>query len=111
MDELVGLLPAAVAEELAPAADGPVLRPRRVPAGDDRGRALPEDAVGRRPADPLRLVLAIGQGQAAAVDRDVVVEDPRRPVLDRAAVAVRGRRLAREEDVWPRRRHTDGEVV
>src|SRR5437016_3088340 len=45
LDELVGRLPAAVAEELAPAADGPVVRPGRGAACDDRRRALPQDAV------------------------------------------------------------------
>ena len=109
--ELVRRLPVPVADELPPAADGPVLSPRRLPAGDDGRRALPEDAVGRRPADALPVDLAVGQEQPAAVDRDVVVEDPRRPALDRPAEAVRRGRLALQEHVRPGRQGADREVV
>ena len=109
--ELVLRLPVPVADELPPAADGPVLSPRRLSAGDEGRRALPEDAVGRRPADALTVDLAVGQEQATAVDRGVVVEDPRRPALDRPAEAVRRGRLALEEYVRPGRQGSDREVV
>src|SRR5262249_10234833 len=73
-DELVRLLVVAIAEELAPAADRPVLGSGWVAAGNDGSCALPEDAVRRGPADPLAVDLAVRQRQAAAVNVDVVVE-------------------------------------
>src|SRR5207247_895467 len=80
--------PIAVADELAPAANGPVLGRWRSPAGHDRSGALPQHGIRGRPADSLVRRLAIRQGQAAAVQRDIVVENPGRPALDRPAEGV-----------------------
>jgi hypothetical protein len=101
----------AVADELTPAADRPVLRRRRVAAGDDRGGTLPEHAIRRSPADALAGDLAVGQRQPAAVDRDVVVEHASGPALDRAAEVGRVRPLALDEGVRPGGEVAGGEVV
>src|SRR5262245_45223810 len=100
-----------VADELAPAADGPVLRGGRHPAGYQRRGALPEDAVGGRPAHALGGGLAVGQRQPAAVQRDVVVEHATGPAFGGAAelVGLGGRAI--DEGVWTGGQIADGEIV
>src|SRR5262249_42627943 len=97
--------------ELPPAADGPVLRRRRLPADDGRRAALPQDAVGGRPAGAVAVGLAVGQLQSAAVDGDVVIQYARGPALNRPAEAQRLRRLTFDKGVRPGRQVADGKVV
>src|SRR5262249_8730594 len=111
LDKLVHRAPVAVADELAPAADGPVLGRGGLTTADNRGRALPQYAVGCRPADAVALVLAVGELEPSAVDGAVMVRAPRAPALDGAAEVVgRGRRTV-DERVRPRRQVADSEIV